>query len=121
MDKYLSCGGGKCFEIKRSLWASYNPNGYARHTTVDHVFEVEKWSHVVATIADDLVKIYVDGELKDEFGITDPLGVVESEDNKFYIGTLSPNMRNKFKGSLDDFRFYSRALTETEIELLYNN
>jgi len=41
-------------------------------------------------------------------------------DNEIYIGRHYKSGMNIFDGNIDDIRIYNRALTESEIQQLYN-
>jgi len=79
-----------------------------------------EWHHIAVTVVDgtgvssDGIKIYVDG-VDDTItsSDTDPWGVVAGED--FGIGFRATHDDRYFIGSIDDFRFYDRALIAEEI------
>ena len=47
--------------------------------------------------------------------------IVVNTSSNFYIGNSSNSGSIPFYGRLQDFRYYNRALTETEISDIYNN
>ncbi|TAL66830.1 MAG: LamG domain-containing protein [Bacteroidetes bacterium] len=74
-----------------------------------------EWRHVVITAKSGDIRLYENGELKSEKNNTFEF---ISESNKIKIGS-GVNGRY-FKGKLDDIRVYNRALTEAEVQELYN-
>lgn len=82
----------------------------------------DNWHHVVITYSDSLTNIYLDNHLL-------PLNTNKTNDGDFGIfsgvdyvtlGTRWASRNGAFlKGSLDDFRFYDRALTTEEVAELY--
>ncbi|BAQ92647.1 hypothetical protein [uncultured Mediterranean phage uvMED] len=75
------------------------------------------WEHIVVTFDSSVGKIYLNGVLKD----TDTFsGTVSSNTNGITIGTysLAPS-GYRFDGKLDQIRFFSKALSSTEVTTLY--
>jgi hypothetical protein len=69
-----------------------------------------QWHHLVATYDGSEMRAYLDG-------IVSPMtysqtGPIEWEGGAFYLGWLDPYY---FDGKIDEFRVYSRSLTEREI------
>jgi len=79
------------------------------------VYTINNWYHVVGVANGSTLKLYVDGVLKD----SDP-----------YDGTINPGVENivigifdgnyPLHGRLASVKIYNRALSETEIKLLYD-
>lgn len=93
---------------------------------------VTGWYHVVATVDENViganaVKIYVNSVLQElAYGGDSGEGVDFSQfttTTKFYVGATSDtNIATMFvSGLMDDFRIYSKVLTQTEINNLYNS
>lgn len=78
-----------------------------------------QWYHLVVTadIANSKFKFYVDGSLIDSVSI-DSTGTY-SNTNDYSIGRDYDNAY--VDGRIDEVRIYSKALTATEVEELYNN
>ena len=83
------------------------------------VSEIDKhrWYHVLVTWDGMLQKIYLDGELdaSRELPITPDVNI----DGKISLGGASAPTR-WVNGAVDDLRIYRRALTENEIDCLFN-
>jgi hypothetical protein len=82
-----------------------------------------QWHNVVCMWSDDLIRLYIDGELHDS---TEAVGPVEySSEVPFKIGHSEVAGFDDdyddyhFSGVLDDVRLYSRSLSATEIENIY--
>jgi len=76
-----------------------------------------KWVHLAVTLGDDGVVIYVDGEpVATSTSIT--LRPSDFHPLLNYIGRSQFNADPDFKGSIDDFRVYSYALTADEVKKL---
>ena len=113
------------------MWVNWNNNGvnnrevYGRSggqgisiSTGNNVRE-ETWNHVVYTYTSDTLRIFVNGsEVNKQFKSWDWNNSVSGSGN-VYLGAYGPN-NNPFLGSLDDIRFYDRALSSTEISTLYS-
>ena len=79
------------------------------------VMQVGTWYHIagVYSQSDGTIRTYVNGVLDREAAATQVLGV---SPGNFYIGCEPYNTgAYHFNGVMDDFRLYSRALTEPEI------
>ena len=73
------------------------------------------WHYVSITYKNTVMKIYVDGVLKDEGAYTDSGNF---DNNLFAIGK-SPSSTSYFLGLVDHGMIYNRALSASEIALLY--
>ncbi|MCC8170028.1 MAG: hypothetical protein LIO59_06680 [Oscillospiraceae bacterium] len=75
------------------------------------------WSNVVVVIDGENSKLYRDGELTAENSLTlKPSDLGETTQN--YIGKSPYSADKYFKGYIDDFRIYDRALTAEEVKSL---
>lgn len=73
-----------------------------------------EWHHLAAMKDKNEGKIYIDGEVSVNIPIT-PIDI--SNDYPFIVGgNAQPQVHTMFKGVLDEVAFYTRALTEEEIE-----
>ena len=85
-----------------------------------------QWHHLVLTRSTDKLQLFIDGELiEDPSTITsEPLAIDASG---LIVGQLQTCLGNCFAtnsawlGSIDDLRFYSRALTSPEVEKLFQD
>jgi hypothetical protein len=94
---------------------SSNPN--VPGTTV---YSLMQWHHVVATVSGTTGKVYLDGILDG----TGNVGNIPDNALDIYIGRAHPNngagVNEWFNGIIEDVRIYNRALSDTEIQQLYN-
>jgi len=76
------------------------------------------WKHLALVRADDCLRLYVDGDLKQSspaFNRTDDYNI--SNDQPLLIGFGSLNY---FNGALDDIRIYQGVLTTQKVQILFN-
>jgi len=86
--------------------------------TFNYDIILKNWIHVVILKKELKFEFYVNGNLVGETPLTSsPLPVLCS----FKLGAITCCNPEVFNGSLDDFRFYNRALTQEEITYLVNN
>ena len=77
-----------------------------------------EWYHFVATWDGSVIQLYKNG-IHIEESDTEFSGIINSMVANLNIGKLGNNTRY-FDGSIDDIRIYNRALSESEIQSLYN-
>ncbi len=83
--------------------------------TADKVVSDGNWHHLGVTYDGSCVKMYVDGKLVNNYtGIS---GEIRRDDCEWAIGRLVRNI-NRFTGSIDEVRIYSRAITASEMEAI---
>lgn len=78
-----------------------------------------QWHHV-AFVYDqplDRMALYVDGAREFDVEYTDEIPGME--DTRLFFGNDAPNGSKGYDGALDDFRYYSDALRESEVRALY--
>jgi hypothetical protein len=73
------------------------------------------WHHVVITYDGSHIKMYLDNVL--QFSQSWP-GTIAPQKVTYYLAKFWPN--EYWKGYMDDLRFYSRTLTASDVQLLYN-
>ncbi len=73
------------------------------------------WHQIGVTYDGNAVKIYVDGEISNTYPSVS--GTVRRDNCEWAIGRLVRNI-NRFNGSLDEIRVYSRAITADEMQVL---
>ncbi len=78
---------------------------------------VGQWYHAVVTYDGSDVRLYLDGSEKDSFSESSMSS--SSTSTNIQIGRERDGLRY-FDGLLDDVRVYRRALTEVEIQAIYN-
>jgi type II secretory pathway pseudopilin PulG len=71
---------------------------------------LNKWTHIVATVTEDTQTIYIDGIIANETKITNTK--TKSNNSNIEIGT-------NFSGYIDDILIYERTLSDREIYALY--
>ena len=82
-----------------------------------------EWVHIVLTSEAGGAKFYLNGSVISTRG---PLGGVNTDGVSYFIGAapsfngLDVNMTGYFEGGMDDIGFWNRALSEAEIQSLYN-
>lgn len=72
------------------------------------------WHHVVGVYDNRLMKIYIDGVLKNATTFT---ASIYSHDNNLYSGSIGTYA---FDGIIDELKIYNAALSEEEVEADYN-
>ncbi len=79
--------------------------------------EAGKWYHVVAVNDGNNQSIYINANLS---SVTPSTGNVYSSNNApIHIGKTNPGNTFFFPGDIDDIRIYNRALSDSEIQELY--
>jgi len=95
------------FGIANSEWAS---------VTDTQIITDDKWHHAVGVYDGSEVSLYRDGLLVDTN--TNPPSTIGTNDYKLTIGIASDSAVY-FKGRIDEVMIYNRALTQNEIEDIY--
>jgi len=84
---------------------------------IPETVSVNSWYMVVSTLKNDTVKVYVNGIFKGSGTLTGPI----MQDTKpLEIGRDVPGSTEYFHGKIDEIRIYNRAITEREIDSLYD-
>lgn len=96
-------------EIYDSTKNDYVTHGYLDNDTNFHLFTIVK--------LDTNLYLYVDGSYF--YNITIPLGISVGSTGALSFGKDEVANSEKFNGTIDDVRFYNRALSVSEISLLY--
>lgn len=82
--------------------------------------ENQKWIHLTGTYDGSNAKIYADGVLINSIPASGALNY--SFSNDMWIGRYyDSNEEHYFNGKIDDIRIYSRALSENEVQALYES
>lgn len=97
-------------------WASYKSSWGGVAVSHDPA-ELNRWYHMVVTIDDSFMKLYVDGLIVDStnFGYAE----IASWNGSFKIGGNN-RIGRYFTGYLDELRIYNHALDNSEIQNLYH-
>ena len=83
------------------------------------IFILNQWHHLASTVSENSLKMYVDGEIVANTGIT---GQVTPTDLPLLIGRISGSAGHEdyFKGRLDDIRIYDQTLNGAQIRALFH-
>jgi len=93
-----------------------NDNGIVSSTTS---FTNDIWHHIVGVANGTKIYLYVDNVLKDSDDYDGTMN--QGLQTKLLIGRLSPSVNwYGFKGFMSSAKIYNRALSESEIKLLYD-
>lgn len=81
-----------------------------------------EWIHIVARydIASNTITLFKNGVQKDQDALYDETYGVQVENGTAPVRLGTRSLWSFFEGSIDDLRFYSRALADSEIVALYN-
>lgn len=101
------------------------------NTSTEAILSAGSWNHIVVTVedVDNSVNIYLNGTLvkTDTHTITSWTPASGNLNRDLAIGTIFPyggswvgNTAFSFKGSIDELKFYSYALTADEVRVEYN-
>ncbi|MEI6455652.1 MAG: LruC domain-containing protein [bacterium] len=99
--------GKVSFQLYTPAWRSIVMN-YA-----DRILDAD-WHHVAATYDGTTMKLFIDGVLKVS-GTNS--GTLNTSNSDVYIG--NQNTINPFKGTMDEVLLYDRALTDSEVSMIY--
>jgi Concanavalin A-like lectin/glucanases superfamily len=106
--------------------ASNQEDGSFQQFSVPNVLTLNKWSHVAATydIATGIRSLYVNG-VKVGLHTNSPVDAVYASSAPVTIGAWSRdsgigNTQNYFQGLIDEVSLYGRALSDSEIQAIYN-
>ncbi len=79
---------------------------------------INNWSHIVGTYDGSKMKIYLNGINKMTINLRGT-GIIETNDQKLYIGFHSGNIKKYFNGTIDEIRIYNNVLSSSEIDSHY--
>lgn len=77
-----------------------------------------EWVHLACTISNTTAKVYINGEKVGETTLTGTYGI--EKNSQLTLGRDDAGGVEYFGGKLDDVRIYSRALSELDIQTVYN-
>jgi hypothetical protein len=87
-----------------------------------NVIPINQWTHFVDTYDGSMIRIYINGALQVEAPYS--LGIFQGNDaigiGASVGGGSSGQFISPFKGKIDELSVYSRALTVSEVQALYN-
>jgi hypothetical protein len=84
-----------------------------------YTLPLNNWVHVVNTFSSNGLRIFINGVLTDSASYVVALN--DLSNYPLHIGAMYFDGGNFFKGALDDFGYWNRALTAQEISSLYLN
>lgn len=82
-----------------------------------HLFESDKWCYYTLTYDGNYVRAYMNGVKVFDFYYSLPF---TRNTSPLFIGLDEPGVTEYFEGALDDLRIYNKALSENDINDLYN-
>lgn len=105
---YLSIFGGKWdIGIRENVW----------NTSLSNTIATTNWTHILLNMSGGIATLYVNGEYSMSKNYS-PYSLASD----FRLGRHRTESSSfQFNGSIDDVRIYNRALSEEEINLLYNS
>jgi len=80
-------------------------------------FPNTQWHHIVVTYSADRMKMYVDNQIQ---GNTSNTFTVIDKFTTYLLGHAHGYAGQYWKGEIDDLRFYSRTLSATDVQKLYD-
>jgi hypothetical protein len=93
-------------------------SGTAFSSTSNTALENNKWSHVVGTLSNSQVNLYING-LKDSSRQFNNFSSVTSTTYSLSVGRLGTYGGYYFNGKIDEVRMYDRALSASDVQALY--
>lgn len=94
--------------------------GWVAAYTSAAVLTAGVWAHVLWTYANGgSVQLYINGSTSGTVSAARPAGIQYSS-NLFTFGREVGGNTNQYYGSLDEVLIYNRVLSQTEIDLIYN-
>ena len=104
--------GPRFMQAFDQYYASNNPNGYPY---VGSGAINNQWHFLVATIDGSTCRFYVDGSLVGSVASPD----VESLTTAIYLLGTGITAGNRWRGAMDDLRFYNRTISAAEVQALF--
>ena len=96
--------------------------GYADAYSINFTYSFvrDQWTHFVITYDGNTTKVYIND---DEFYIEKNMSLNTGNALELWIARcqFGWGYTNLWKGKIDEFRIYSRSLSEEEIQALYNS
>ena len=99
-------------------FAFYN-SGWNTYSTSSSSLPTDKWIYVVVTYDGTTADIYVDGFKQTGSWTQGNVQNLVSNSVPLYIGTQNSGS-HLFKGAIDEVMIFDRALTDNEVQVLYN-
>lgn len=107
---------------RMSAYAFNLEGGLGSGSYVQEALTDGEWMHIVARydIAANTITLFKNGEQKDQDPLYDETYGVQVQNGTAPVRLGTRSLWSFFEGSIDDLRFYGRALTDEEIIALYN-
>jgi photosystem II stability/assembly factor-like uncharacterized protein len=115
-----SNSGDNAFQYRLSIGSNgvnTSINNWNNAVVIPDTVSFNSWFMVVSTIKNDTVKVYVNGIFKGSGSLTGPIML---DTKPLEIGRDVPGSTEYFHGKIDEIRIYNRAITEREIDSLYD-
>lgn len=94
----------------------FGSGDYQNFVQTSNKYQWQKWQHAVMTYDTQKAKFYINGQL-----LYSNYRALNLNTVLFNMGTEPGNTRdNKYKGYIADVRVYNRAVTQTQVQTLYN-
>ncbi len=102
-----------------SGWGNYTTSQNNSYAYADGTLPTTgSWHHVISVRDNSSIKLFVDGVLKSSFSAPETT-VFNGGNLGLYIGKRADNS-SYANISIDEYRYYSRALSASEVQLLYS-
>ncbi len=97
----------------------YMLNGFAANNILESntTLQANTWYHIMATWDKGEMKLYINNQLDNSKSFTTPL---ISNTNLFYVGQKKDLSNSFYTGLFDDFKVYNRAISDSEMNFIYN-
>jgi len=115
-----SNSGDNAFQYRLSIGSNgvnTSINNWNNAVIIPDTVSFNSYYMVVSTIKNDTVKVYVNGIFKGSGTLTGPIML---DTKPLEIGRDVPGATEYFHGKIDEIRIYNRAITEREIDSLYD-
>lgn len=96
----------------------YNPNSSVAVTS-NEIPPLYQWNHVVVTRSNNELKLYVNGILRSTNSIP-PGPCYQQNQQEGRLGGRQGHPTQYFKGAMDDFWIFDRAISQEEVLAIYN-
>lgn len=97
-------------------FGSYDSDGSPEESVISDTFDSTAWNHIVAVYTGAYKYIYVNGIRGANL---DAVNNIKNGTSPIWLGTYYATTGQNFNGSLDNVRFFNKALSAEEIKALY--
>jgi hypothetical protein len=121
----LGSRGGDTFDMKLNGTELHGDIGsgsswYTTSADVPFAYSPGNW-YMITYVADTTgYTIYADGNLLDHENLSMASPLLANASNTARIGSDGPGVGEYFNGAIDDVRIYGRALSQADVQALYN-